>query len=253
MIDVHCHILPGLDDGARDEAEALALARALVAEGVESVVCTPHIQPGVYANTGPEIRRATRELQLRLDARAIPLHLLAGADNHVVPNFVCGLQSGTLLSLADSRYVLVEPPHDVCPPRLAELLFEVSTAGYVPVLTHPERLTWIGDHYGLMVRLVRRGVWMQVTAGSLAGHFSQTARYWSERMLNEGLAHILATDAHDTRRRCPLLSLGRKLAARIVGEDEALHLVDTRPRGVISNTNSFDLPIPAAQRQQLNR
>src|SRR5687767_9185565 len=117
MIDLHCHLLPGIDDGARDLSVALDMARALVEDGVSIVACTPHILPGVYHNTGPQIRDATSALQLAIEQASIPLHLTVGADVHMVPDLVTGLRAGRLLSLADSRYVLVEPPHRVAPPR----------------------------------------------------------------------------------------------------------------------------------------
>src|SRR5207249_9053040 len=99
------------------------MARASVADGVLVLACTPHILPGLYHNSGPQIRRATAELQQHLDRQGIPLRLVTGADNHIIPNFEAELRSGHLLSLADTRYVLVEPPHHVAPPRLADLLF----------------------------------------------------------------------------------------------------------------------------------
>src|SRR5262245_55448640 len=111
MIDLHCHILPGIDDGATDLSVSIAMARAFVTDGVTVVACTPHILPGVYANSGPQIRAATAALQQALDEKGIALRLLPGADNHITPTFVAELTSGHLLSLADSRYVLVEPPH----------------------------------------------------------------------------------------------------------------------------------------------
>ena len=235
MIDLHCHILPGIDDGAADVAMSLEMARMFVADGVHTVACTPHILPGVYANSGPQILQAIAQLQSAVDAAGIPLQLVAGADNHIVSNFVQGLHSGHLLSLAGSRYVLVEPPHHVLPPRLDELFFSILVAGYVPILTHPERLTWIKGHYDLVRRLAGSGVWMQITAGSLTGRFGKSAAYWSEKMLSEGIVHILATDAHDTSRRPPILGTGRELAARRVGDAEAEHLVVTRPRAVVEN------------------
>ena len=245
MIDLHCHILPGIDDGAADLAVSLEMARASVADGVTHLACTPHILPGLYPNTGPQIQQATGQLQDALDQHHIPLRLIAGADNHVVPNFVAGLRSGHLLSLAGSRYVLVEPPHHVVPPRLEDLFFGLLTAGYVPILTHPERLSWIKSRYELIKRLGDSGIWMQVTAGSLAGAFGRNARYWVERMLDEGRVHILATDAHDTRRRPPNLSVGRELAAVRIGEGEAEHLVASRPKGVLANVAPSDLPMPS--------
>jgi len=244
MIDLHCHILPSIDDGAADLSISLAMARASVADGVTALACTPHILPGLYPNRGPEIRRATQQLQLALDQNGIALHLVTGADVHIVPEFVAGLRSGHLLSLADSRYVLVEPPHHVAPPRLEHFFFDLLSAGYVPILTHPERLRWIDSHYESIKKLVDSGVWMQITAGSLIGAFGRNAQYWSERMLDEGRVHILATDAHDTKRRPPILSKGRDIAATRIGSSEAQHLVLTRPGGVIANAAPSSLPMP---------
>lgn len=246
MIDLHCHILPGLDDGAADLEVALEMARASVADGVSVVACTPHILPGLYHNAGPQIRQACEQLQALLDQEAIGLRITTGADNHMVPDFVAGLRSGRLLSLADSRYVLVEPPHHVAPVRMEELFFDLLVADYVPILTHPERLTWIKSHYAIVRRLVRAGAWVQITAGSLVGAFGRSARYWAERMLEEGCVHILATDAHDMERRPPDLGRGRALAARRVGEIESDNLVLVRPRGVIANEPVRNLPTAPA-------
>jgi protein-tyrosine phosphatase len=245
MIDLHCHILPGIDDGAASLEVALEMASAFIADGVTGVACTPHILPGVYQNSGLQIRDAVSRLRAELESRSLPLALYTGADNHIVSDFVGGLRSGHLLSLADSRYVLVEPPHRVAPPRLEEFFFGVLVAGYVPILTHPERLTWINTNYESIARLSQAGVWMQVTAGSLAGKFGRNAQYWGERMLDEGRVQLLATDAHDVLRRPPELAKGREIAAARVGEIEAGHLVVTRPRGVISNAAPSALPLPS--------
>jgi protein-tyrosine phosphatase len=244
MYDLHCHILPGFDDGAADLSVSLEMARAFVADGVLVAACTPHILPGLYHNSGPQIRQAATQLQQALDGEGIPLKLVTGADNHITPSFVAELRSGHLLSLADSRYVLVEPPHHVASPRLEDLFFNLLVEGFVPILTHPERLTWIETHYATVQRLAQAGVWMQLTAGSLVGAFGRAARYWSERMLDEGLVQVLATDAHDVMRRPPNLSLGREYAAKHVGDAEAEHLVLTRPKGVLTNLHPADLPAP---------
>ena len=242
MIDLHCHLLPGIDDGAADLAVSLEMARAMVADGVAVAACTPHILPGLYHNTGPDIRAATMRLQTQLKQHDIPLHLTWGADNHVVPDFVAQLREGHLLPLAGSRYVLVEPPHHVAPPRMEEFFFNLLAAGYVPILTHPERLTWINGQYDTIKRLARSGVWMQLTAGSLSGAFGHNAKYWAERMLGDGLVHILATDAHDVKKRPPNLSEGFSLAAKLLGEEEARHLVRSRPAGVLVNEPPSSLP-----------
>lgn len=235
MIDLHCHLLPGVDDGAKDLAMSLEMARIFFADGITHLTCTPHITPGVWANTGPQIRAAIVDLQAALVAEGIDLTLYPGADNHMVPDFVSGLREGRLLTLADSRYVLVEPPHHVAPPRLEDFFFGIRMAGYVPILTHPERLTWIEGQYDTVRRLVAGGVWMQVTAGSLTGRFGKRVRSLSLRMLADGLVHILATDAHDPEHRPPVLSEGWRVAANEVGQDEAERLVLHRPFAILRN------------------
>ena len=244
MIDVHCHILPGIDDGASDYSVSLSMAQAFAAQGVSVVACTPHILPGLYHNTGPDIRVRVEKLQRVLDEYGVALQLVTGADAHITPDFVARLRSGRILSIANSRYVLVEPPHHTAPPQLEEFFFNILIAGYVPVLTHPERLSWVPSRYEVIKRLAGQGVWMQITAGSLAGAFGRSALYWAERMLGEGLVHVLATDAHDAEYRPPDLDRGRELAEKRVGVDEAENLVVTRPIGIVKDLQPSDLPMP---------
>ncbi len=247
MIDVHCHILPGIDDGAPNIGTSLEMAAALIDEGVEAVVCTPHILPGLYHNTGPQIRAATEELQSALEKAGMNLRLFSGADAHISLDFVAKLKKGEILTLADSRYVMIELPMHVRPEPLNKFFFELMVAGYVPILSHPERLAWIEPQFALIQRLARAGVWLQITSGSLLGKFGRSAKYWAERLLDEGFVHLLATDAHDMKRRSPDLKRGRDAAASRVGNIEANNLVLTRPRGILANTSPSNLPLSLAE------
>lgn len=252
MIDLHCHMLPGIDDGAANLETSLAMARIAVADGIATVACTPHIYPGMYENNGPGIRQAVAALQAELDQAGIALKLTFGADAHLVPDMPAKLRSGEVPTLAGSRYFLLEPPHHVAPPRFEEFVFALIAAGYVPVITHPERLTWIEDHYPIFCALGEQGAWMQVTAGSLTGHFGPDARYWGERMLDEGRVHILATDAHGITRRSPVLAAGGAAAASWVGDDEVRNLTQIRPQGILSNQAVSTMP-PLPQREGRKR
>lgn len=193
-------------------------------------------------NTGPQIRSAVVELQNQISQAGIPLRLVTGADNHIVPGFVAALRDGRLLSLGDTNYVLVEPPHHVAPARMEDMFFELLLAGYVPILTHPERLTWIEKQYDRILTLATRGVWMQVTSGSLRGAFGRRPKYWAERMIGDGLVHLLASDAHNTSSRRPDLWEGYQAAERLVGKEEAWHLVATRPWGILKNIKPTEQP-----------
>ena len=253
MIDLHCHMLPGVDDGAPDLETALAMARLAVADGVTVTACTPHITPGVYDNEGPAILCAIAALQARLNDEGVPLTLTSGCDAHLAPDLADGLASGRVLPLAGSRYFLFEPPHHVAPPRLEETTLGLIDQGYVPVVTHPERLTWIEDHYETFLRLAAAGVWMQVTAGSLTGRFGKRPRYWAERLLDDGVVHIIATDAHNLRNRAPALAEGRAAAAARLGDAEATLLVETRPRAILDDADPLSVPPPASLTAQSQR
>jgi protein-tyrosine phosphatase len=246
MIDLHCHMLPGIDDGAPDEETSLAMARIAAGDGITLTACTPHIYPGLYENNTLLIRGRVAALQAKLDAAGIALSLTSGADAHLTPELMDRLKTGTAPTLNGGRYFLLEPPHHVAPPRFEESVFDFLIAGYVPVITHPERLSWIDTHYEVFKQLALRGAWMQITSGSLTGRFGGGARYWGERMLDEGLVHILATDAHSIRRRAPLLAEGRLAAEKYVGNEEADRLVHQRPRAIIDNIVPAQVtPIPA--------
>ena len=242
MIDLHCHILPGIDDGAPDMAVALAMARCAVADGITVTACTPHIYPGLYENDRDGILAAIASFRQALARENIPLRLVEGADTHLAPDLVGQLKAGKVPSLNGSRYFLFEPPHHVAPPRIEDTVFSLLAAGFVPVITHPERLTWLDDHYAAFGRMVRSGAWIQLTAGSVTGRFGGRPKYWAERILDEGLCHILATDSHHIDRRPPLLAEAREAAARRLGHTEAGHLVLTRPQGILDNISPGALP-----------
>jgi protein-tyrosine phosphatase len=246
MIDLHCHLLPGIDDGAPDVATSLRMAQVLVKDGVEAVVSTPHILPGLYHNRGPQIRAAVAELRSCLSDSGFRLEIYAGADAYITVDFTARLKSGDILTLADSRYVLIELPQHVGPKLVKQFFFQLLVNGYVPILTHPERLTWIDEQYDVIESLVHSGVWLQLTAGSLLGEFGKAAKYWAERILDDGIAHILATDAHNVTSRPPNLGKGRDAAAKRVGGREADDLVINRPRAVIRNEGPSSFPIPSA-------
>lgn len=242
MIDLHCHLLPGIDDGAPDVETALEMARVAVADGIEVIACTPHIFPGLYDNTGPDILRRVVELQAQLDEAEIPLRLVAGCDAHLTPNMVAELASGHIPTIAGSRYFLFEPPHHVAPPRLEESVMATLAAGYVPIITHPERLSWIESHYEVIKQLGRAGAWMQLTAGAVTGRFGKRPQYWAERMLDEGLVHLLATDAHNLRNRKPQLSGAVEAVTARLGARAARDMVLTRPLLVLENASPSRAP-----------
>lgn len=244
MIDLHCHMLPGIDDGSVSIEMSLEMARIAAADGITTTACTPHIYPGLYENTGPDIRQRVGQLTDAFREAGIDLKLTHGADIQIVPSLVDGLRTGLMPTLGDTRYFLFEPPHHTVPTGFAQLIFDALASGYVPLITHPERLTWLDDdHYPWFVSAAQQGAWLQVTAGAVTGRFGRRAKYWAERFLADGLVHILATDAHEPVHRPPLLAEGAAAAQSWVGAEEAERLVAERPRAVLE-----DLPPEAVSK-----
>lgn len=244
MYDLHCHLLPGIDDGAGDLSVALEMARIAADDGITHLACTPHIYPGLFDNTPAGIAAAVRALHLELDENGIGLELTYGADIQVVPELVSRLESGAFPTLNKSRYFLFEPSHHVPLVNFDRFVFDAVNAGFVPLITHPERLRWLDGHYQEFVAAVQAGAWIQLTAGSLTGRFGRTPRYWSEKMLADGIVHVLATDAHNLKSRPPLLAEAEQAAVKFVGKEEAERLVLDRPRAVWENADPGTIARP---------
>lgn len=254
MIDLHCHILPGIDDGASNLKHALDMAKIAEKDGIVCTACTPHIYPGVYENNAPGIMAAVATLQGHIREAGLQLQLTYGADTHLVPDMLKGIRDGRIPTLNGSRYFLLEPSHHSHPPQFLHSVANVLACGYVPLITHPERLTWTEEFYDEFTQLVTQGAWIQITAGALLGKFGRYARYLAEQMLDDGIVHVIATDAHDVQRRVPLLAEGREAAAKLVGKEEAQRMVQERPQSVLDNADPKDVvPALVDQEQHQNK
>ena len=245
MIDLHCHLLPAVDDGPATLEDALAMARIAVADGITHSVCTPHIYPGLYPHTAAVIAAALTGFRQELQAHDIPLAVSAGADIYLTPECLSALSDGRYPTLAASRYFLLEPPHHAVPARFLAQIQDALQADFIPLITHPERLDWLDEtHYPWFLQAARAGAWLQVTAGALLGGFGRHAQRWSERFAAEGLIHVLASDAHDPHRRRPELSAARARAAQLLGADEATRLVVDRPAAILAQRPPQAVPAP---------
>ena len=199
------------------------------------MACTPHILPGLYDNDASGIRKRVAALRHALAKEKIELGLVVGADVHVAPDLVEKLKAGIVPTLNGTRYFLLEPPHEVVPPNFEQLVRRLMAAGYVPILTHPERLGWASSHYDIIDRVNGAGCLMQITAGSLSGSFGRRAQSLAERMLEEGRVDIIASDAHNTHARMPGLSKARDMIAERYGDKLANDLVLHKPARILEN------------------
>ena len=245
FVDIHCHLLPGIDDGATDWETSLGMAQMAVADGTRTVIVTPH-QLGNFAhNRGDDIRSSTLELQHVLDQHRVPLQVLAGGDVRIDDRLVELLLSGEVMTLGDKgRHVLLELPHELYFP-LEEMLAALEREGITGILSHPERNQGLLREPGLLTNLVDEGCLMQITAGSLMGTFGEHSQRLAEWMLAEGLVHFIATDAHGTRTRRPLMRRAFDRVAELTDPKTAADLACHNPACVARGQS-----VPAGRRSR---
>ena len=230
MIDVHCHILPGIDDGPSIISDSVKMAETAYRDGITVIVATPHIKDRIHPVR--IIQDKVDDLNRLLTARAVPLKIIRGAD-------VSALLPPSLLksyTINGTHYILMEFPHTHLPQNAGELLFNAILQGLQPIITHPERNPSIVKNPHLLIDLIEVNSLVQITAGSLTGYFGTEVQACAFYLLKQGLVHIIATDAHSNSGRIPILSEGFKAAENIVGRDRALRLVETNPASVIAGT-----------------
>ncbi|QDS96943.1 tyrosine-protein phosphatase [Adhaeretor mobilis] len=206
-VDIHCHLLPGLDDGPADMSQAVALGQALAEDGVTTVVTTPH-QLGRYdrLNSAELINQRIAELASVLEAEQVPLKLLPGGDIRIDERLTKLLDNGDIISLANAgAHLLLELPHELLVDPLSSIEMLVNR-GLQPIITHPERHLYLAGRDELLQRWVDAGAVIQLTAGSLLGDFGRRAHHQAWQILQLGLASLVATDAHDVVRRPPRLT-----------------------------------------------
>lgn len=233
MVDLHNHMLPELDDGARNWDEATAIAKAAKADGISAIVCTPHWVLNRYENDATTIIAKVHQLRQVLKAQRIRLQVHPGAEIHLDPSFLDGIDHSRLLTINDTgRYALLELPMYVNPGTVEPLLDRFLEDGVVPVIAHPERYLWTASHLDKFEAWVRRGMLIQLTAASLLGHFGRDIERLSVEFLRRRWVHVLATDSHGLKLRSPVLSQARDRAAEVVGRRRARRLVSDHPRRI---------------------
>lgn len=233
FVDIHCHLLPGIDDGAASWEDSLAMARLAAADGIATVVATPHQLGNYRQNHGDAIRARAVKFQQMLDDRGVPLRVLPGADVRIEPDLALAVADGSVLTLADRhKHVLLELPHELYFP-LEPVLQQLRRTQLVGILSHPERNAGLLAEPGLVAPLVRHGCLMQITGASLVGTFGPAPRAMSERLVADGLVHFVATDAHSPRTRRPLLRRAFDRVAQIAGQEAAMELCCRNPSRVV--------------------
>lgn len=229
MIDIHHHLLWGLDDGASSIETTLSMARIAAEDGITHVVCSPHAN-GKYAYDPAAIAAKIVEIERRLEQERIGLKLGRGCDFHLsYDNIQQAKTDPARYSINGLGYLLVEIPDYGLPPGLTEVFYDLQLAGLVPILTHPERNPTLLADRQRMVSWLEGGVLVQVTAGSVMGRMGRQAERMAHELLERRWVHFLATDAHNTTSRAPRMSPAHDLVAQKYGPDYAHLLCVSNP------------------------
>lgn len=242
FVDIHCHLLPGIDDGSSSWDESLRMAQMMVGDGIAAVVVTPHQLGSNTHNRGDDIRHRTDQLRGLLQQHQVPLQVLPGADVRIDTDMIPRLASGDCLTLGDRRrHVLLELPHELYLP-LEPVLDQLAQLNLVGILSHPERNQGILNRPELIDGLVRRGCLMQVTADSLMGEFGGAPQRLAQWAVEQGYCHFLATDAHGARKRPPRMRRAFDRAVQLVGRPAAVAMCFDNPLSVAEGRSVAELP-----------
>ena len=240
MIDIHCHILPEVDDGPKSWEMAVEMCRMAAADGITHMVATPH------ANDRYHYDRAYLSGvldQLREKIGTVP-RLTLGCDFHLsYENLERVMQTPHLYTIGDTNYLLVELSNFSVPLQISDCFHRLGDRGLTPILTHPERNPILQQTPQRVLEWVERGCLVQVTASALTGFWGERPEIIGRWLLEREAVHILSSDGHETKRRVPILSSARKVAAEIVGQEVADALVEANPGAVVTGR-----PIPYCPR-----
>lgn len=236
MVDIHCHILPEVDDGPKSWETAEAMCRIAAQDGIEHMVATPHANERYYYD-----RAYLQQLLDTLQQRIGPAPRLSlGCDFHLsYENMQSALEVPGRYCIGNTRYLLVEFSNFSIPHRIDLWFAQMVEKGIVPIITHPERNPLLQKGLKTVLYWIEQGCRVQLTASALTGAWGERAGEAADWLLRERAVHFLATDAHDAQYRMPVLSEARKAVAKEFGEPAARALVETNPRAVVSNAAIF--------------
>jgi len=233
MIDLHTHLLWDWDDGPDDRAQALEMCRVAVKDGVKTIALTPHVfRLSRYGDNLDVLRQ--RMVDFAEAMGEVPLDFHWGAEVFVHPEVVSSIERYGF-TLDNTNYVFIEFPSDAVPPGSANLVYNLMAKGYVPIISHPERNRGFMERPELLYDLVQTGCVAQVTAMSLTGEFGRETRSAAGLFLEHNLVQIIASDAHSSMMRPPVLSGAVDAARKIVGEAKAIAMVTEIPQAILEN------------------
>ncbi|MDG5789295.1 tyrosine protein phosphatase [Evansella sp. AB-P1] len=201
MIDLHCHILPNVDDGSQSVEDTLNMATVAVEEGITTIVATPHHKNGRYENNKATIETRVNEVNKLLKKNNIDVNVLVGQECRLYGEVLQDYEAGKIATLANSNYLFIEFPSNHVPKYTKDLFYDIQLSGLTPIIVHPERNSELMERPEKLYEFVKNGALTQITAGSVIGGFGKKIKSFTEEIIEANLSHFLASDAHNTTNR----------------------------------------------------
>lgn len=235
MIDMHSHILPNIDDGARSIEETFHLIQEAKEAGFEAIISTSHYMEGYYETDAPEREVWVNAIYDKLQEKNIDIHLYLGNEIYFSENIIKLLEEGKASTINDTSYVLFEMPLNVEPLNLYDVIYEMMQYKLVPILAHPERYTFVQEEPELIYDLIEKGVLMQANYASIIGYYGQKAQMIVKKLLENNMIHFLGSDVHRQNTIYPKIPQILEELKNIVGEAKLEELTTTNPKLVLKN------------------
>ena len=235
MIDVHCHILPEVDDGAESMQQAINMAKIAQEEGISKMIATPHYHPEFKYEKGEELKRISERFKKELKENNIDIEIYLGNEIYFTYDLMDKISELDFYCLNDSKYILIEFPPNNFPSNLCNIVYELKQQGYTPVLAHVERYMQIHEDTEIIYDCIKEGALIQVNSSSIIGKNGKEAERVSEILLNNNMIHFIATDAHSSTRRRPIIRETYDYIVRKYGEQKAEMLFIQNPYKVIED------------------
>ena len=237
MIDLHCHILPNMDDGPSSWSTSLKMCRQASEDGIKTIVATPHTLNGIYENHPQAIEEKVKILNHKIKENNIPLQILPGSEVRLRDDIIEKLKNQAIMTINKTSYILLEFPAGQIPHQTEEILFQIQIMGITPILSHVERNLEFQRKPDSLANLIQKGALAQLTAASLCGVFDSKTRKFAQELLANGLIFCIASDAHSDSEsgRNTVLSKAVAEASKIIGHQAALNLVHSNPQKIIMN------------------
>lgn len=227
LVDIHCHILPGIDDGSKDWDTSIKLAKAAVKDGVTHAICTPHTLNGRYTNHKDDIIWLTDLYQKKLDEAKVPLTVFPGQEVRLSGDLIDALDNDDILFCdEDGTYMLLEFPSEDVPTYAQDTIFKIMQRGVTPIIVHPERNKKILEEPTVLQELIEQGCLVQITASSYMGTFGKKIEEISRKFIEAGQCACFASDAHDLPKRQYQYSEALKKLSKEFGSDLAQQYQD---------------------------